>query len=167
MTNEPDDRKITPLGLHLKARQRLEALFERHERGELSHEGFRARVQTLASEFGHAPVLDALIQRLESSPDGGRGICMTAMTALSGHKVVEYLRNQLAEQKGLSIESKTALLAALREMGESIGPEEFGQYLTPADATRGNLKALEGLFRSSFRQSMRDVRQARDAVEAE
>ncbi|MBM4079381.1 MAG: hypothetical protein FJ278_06750 [Planctomycetes bacterium] len=89
------------------------------------------------------------------------------MTALSGHKVVEYLRNQLAEQKGLSIESKTALLAALREMGESIGPQEFGQYLTPADATPGNVKALEGLFRSSFRQSMRDVRQARDAVEAE
>src|SRR5712691_10332206 len=109
--------KIDP---RLLARPRLDALFDRLARGELDADGLHAPVQALIAEAGPHPVLDALVKRMEGTPEAEREALMLLAERLRSPTVIAYLWQQVKKPGALSMEAKTTTLVMLKQMGEDV-----------------------------------------------
>ncbi|HEY4720313.1 MAG TPA: hypothetical protein VII92_00585, partial [Anaerolineae bacterium] len=156
--------KIDPRVL---ARPRLDALFDRHARGELDMDGLQAGVQSLIGESGSQAVIDALIKRLENTPEAERETLMTLIPRLRNRMVLDTLWQQVKKPGALSFEAKTTALVILKEMGEDVDLSDPGRYFSTRDLKPADLKSAQNLFRMGLRGMARDLREARDSAEVE
>lgn len=156
--------KIDP---RLLARPRLDALFDRHARGELDAVGLHAGVRALIAEVGAHPVLDALVKRMEGTSEAERESLMLLVERLRNPEVVAYLWQKVKKQGALSMEAKTTTLVILKHMGEDVDIADPGRYFSPRDFRPSDIRSAENLFRLGLRDMARHLREARDPVEVE
>ncbi|MCL5998118.1 MAG: hypothetical protein M1546_19010 [Chloroflexi bacterium] len=148
-------------------RPRLDALFVRHERAELDDDGLYAGVQSLIAELGERPVLDALVKRMEDTPEVERGVLMMIVARLKSSPVIEYLWRQVKTPRALSLEAKLTALAVLKGMGEDVDLSDPTRYFSPRELKPSNIASAEKLFRMGWRALARPLRELRDAAEVE
>ncbi len=110
------------------ARPRLDALFERHERGEFDVARLWTEVQTLMAEVSHRRALDALLKRLETVPASEQDALLSGLEALHAPGVITYLWQQ-AKHSGVSAPARVVSLRLLRALGEEAEPDHPEQYL--------------------------------------
>ncbi len=156
--------KIDP---RLLARPRLDALFNRQARGELDADGLHAGVQALIAEAGPDPVLNALVKRMEGTPEAEREALMLLVERLRSPAVIAYLWQQVKKPGALSMEAKTTTLVILKQMGEDVDIADPGRYFSPRDFKPSDVRSAEELLRSGLRGIARHLRGARDPVEVE
>ncbi len=156
--------KIDPRVL---TRPRLDALFERHARGELDLDGLEAGVRALMAEAGHGPVLEALVKRMEGTPEQERETLMALVERLRSREVIDYLWQQVKKPGALSLDAKMTALVVLKQMGEDVDIADPGRYFSPRDIRPGDVRTAENMLRLGLRGLARAVREARDVVEVE
>ena len=89
MGEKAKKHKRPKIARRVLARPRLNALFDRHARGELDDDGLQAGLQALMAEVGHGPLLDALVKRMEGTPEAERETLMAILPRLRSPEVVE------------------------------------------------------------------------------
>ena len=160
-------RKSPKIDPRLLARPRLDTLFDRHARGELDADGLHTGVQTLIAEAGLDPVLDALVKRMEGTPEAEREPLMLLVERLRSSALIAYLWQQVKKPGALSMEAKTTMLVILKQMGEDVDIADPGLYFSPRDFKPSDVRSAEELVRSGLRGIARHLRGARDPVEVE
>ena len=156
--------KIDP---RVMTRPRLDALFERQARGELDLDGLEAGVRALITEVGQPAALDALVKRMEGTPEGERETLMSLLPRLKSREVIDYLWQQVKKRGALSLDAKMTALVILTEMGEEVDLSDPSRYFSPRDIKPGDIKAAEDLFRTGMRGLARSLRESRDPAEVE
>ena len=156
--------KIDP---RVMTRPRLDALFERQARGELDLDGLEVGVRELMTEVGQPAALDALVKRMEGTPEGERETLMTLLPRLKSREVIDYLWQQVKKRGRLSLDAKMTALVILKEMGEEVDLRDPSLYFSPRDIKPGDIKAAEGMFRTGMRGLARSLRESRDPAEVE
>jgi hypothetical protein len=156
--------KIDP---RVMTRPRLDALFERQAQGELDLDGLEVGVRALMTEVGQPAVLEALVKRMEGTPEGERETLMTLLPRLKSREVIDYLWQQVKKRGRLSLDAKMTALVILKEMGEEVDLRDPGLYFSPRDIKPGDIKAAEGMFRTGMRGLARSLRESRDPAEVE
>ena len=156
--------KIDP---RVMTRPRLDALFEQQARGELDLDGLEAGVRALIAEVGQPAALDALVKRMEGTPEGERETLMSLLPRLKSREVINTLWQQVKKRGALSLDAKMTALVILREMGEEVDLRDPGRYFSPRDIKSGDIKAAEELFRTGMRGLARSLRESRDPAEVE
>src|SRR4030067_361313 len=149
------ERRVLP-------RPRLDALCERQARGELDLDGLEAGVRALMTEVGQPAALDALVKRMEGTPEGERETLMSLLPRLKSREVIDYLWQQVKKRAALSLDAKMTVLVILREMGEDVDLRDPGRYFSPRDIKPGDIKAAEDLFRTGMRGLARYLRESRE-----
>lgn len=160
-------QKPPKIDLRLLTRSRLNALFDRHARGEVDMEGLETGVQALMVEVGHRPVLDALIKRMENAPDAERETLMELIPRLRSREVIEYLWQQVKKPGALALDVKMTGLTLLKEMGEDVDLTDPGRYFSPREIKPSDMKSIHNLLRLGLRGLARSLREARDPAEVE
>jgi len=148
-------------------RPRLDTLFERQARGELDLDGLEAGVHALMTEVGQPATLEALVKRMEGTPEGERETLMSLLLRLKSREVIDYLWQQVKKHGRLSLDAKMTALVILKEMGEEVDLRDPGLYFSPRDIKPGDIKAAEGMFRTGMRGLARSLRESRDPAEVE
>jgi hypothetical protein len=156
--------KVDP---RLLVRPRLDALFDRYAGGAPDLDGLQAGVEALMAEVGHRPVMDALVKRMEGTPEAERETLMLLVERLRRPEVVDYLWHQVQKHGALSLEAKTTALVILKGMGEDVDLSDPGRYFSERDFKPSDVRSAEELFRSGLRGMARHLRGARDPVEVE
>ena len=156
--------KIDP---RVMTRPRLDALFERQAQGELDLDGLEAGVRALMTEVGQPSALDALVKRMEGTPEGERETLMSLLPRLKSREVIDYLWGQVKKRGRLSLDAKMTVLVILKEMGEEVDLRDPSLYFSPRDIKPGDIKAAEDLFRTGMRGLARSLRASRDPAEVE
>jgi len=149
------------------ARPRLDALCDRHARGELDDDGLQAGLQALMAEVGHGPLLDALIKRMEGTPEAERETLMAILPRLRSPEVIDYLWRLVKKSGALSAEAKLTTLVILKQMGEDVNTTDPGRYFSPRDIRSGGIKSAQDMFRLGLRGLARSLRESRDPAEVE
>lgn len=162
--NKPKVSKVDPRVL---TRPRLDALFERHARGELDDAGLQAAIQTLIAEVGIPSVLNALVSRMEGTPETGRETLMTLVERLKSRAAIDYLWQQVKKPRALSLDAKTTVLVILKGMGEDVDLTDPGRYFSSRDFKPSDLNSAQDLFRAGVRGLARHLRDSRDPAEVE
>lgn len=160
-------QKPPKIDLRLLTRSRLNALFDRHARGEVDMGGLETGVQALMVEVGHRPVLDALIKRMENAPDVERETLMELIPRLRSREVIEYLWQQVKKPGALALDVKMTGLTLLKEMGEDVDLTDPGRYFSPREIKPSDMKSIHDLLRLGLRGLARSLREARDPAEVE
>jgi hypothetical protein len=160
-------RKRPKIDRRVLARPRLEALFDRHARGELDDDGLQAGLQALMAEVGHRSLLDALVKRMEGTPEAERDTLMTILPRLRSPEVINYLWRLVKKPRALSVEAKLTTLVILKGMGEDVDVTDPGLYFSPHDIRPGDLKSAQDMFRLGMRGLARSLRESRDPAEVE
>ncbi len=156
--------KIDP---RVMTRSRLDTLFERQARGELDLDGLEVGVRALMTEVGQPAALDALVKRMEGTPEGERETLMSLLPRLKSREVIDYLWQQVKKRGRLSLDAKMTVLVILKEMGEEVDLRDPSLYFSPRDIRPGDIKAAEDLFRTGMRGLARSLRESRDPAEVE
>ncbi len=156
--------KIDP---RVMTRPRLDALFERQARGELDLDGLEAGVRALMTEAGQPATLEALVKRMEGTPEGERETLMSLLPRLKSREVIDYLWQQVKKRGRLSLDAKMTALVILKEVGEEVDLRDPSRYFSPRDIKPGDIKAAEGMFRTGMRGLARSLRESRDPAEVE
>ncbi len=162
--NKHKTPKVDPRVL---ARPRLDALFERHTRGELDDAGLVAAVQSLIAEADLPSVLGALVTRMHDTPEAERDVLMTLVGRLKNHEVIDYLWQQVKKPRTLTLDAKMTVLVILKGMGEEVDTSDPGRYFSPRDLKPSDLKSAEDLFHAGVRGLARHLRDSRDPAEVE
>jgi len=149
------------------ARPRLDALFDRHARSELDDDGLQAGLQALMAEVGHRPLLDALVKRMEGTPEAERDTLMTILPRLRSPEVIDYLWQLVKKPRALSVEAKLTTLVILKGMGEDIDITDPSRYFSLHDIRPGDIKSAQDMFRLGLRGLARSLRESRDPAEVE
>jgi hypothetical protein len=151
----------------LLVRPRLDALFDRQAGGALNLDGLQAGAEALMAEVGHRPVMDALVKRMEGTPEAERETLMLLVERLRRPEVIEYLWQQVKKPGALSVEAKTTALVILKGMGEDVDLSDPGRYFSPRDFKPGDIRSVEEMARMGLRGLARHLRGARDPAEIE
>jgi hypothetical protein len=167
MSKKAKKRKRPRIDRRVLVRPRLNALFDRHARGELDDDGLQAGLQALMAEVGHGPLLDALVKRMEGTPEAERETLMAILPRLRSPEVIDYLWQLVKKPRALSVEAKLTTLVVLKEMGEDVDVNDPGLYVSPQDIRPGDIKSAQGLLRQGLRGLARSLRQSRDPAEVE
>ena len=167
MSKKAKKRKTPKIGRRVLAGPRLNELFDRHARGELDDDGLQAGLQALMAEVGHRPLLDALVKRMEGTPEAERDTLMTILPRLRSPEVVDYLWQLVKKPRALTIEAKLTTLVILKGMGEDVDVTDPGLYFSPHDIRPGDIKSAQDMFHLGLRGLARYLRQSRDPAEVE
>ncbi len=167
MGKKAKKRKRRKIDRRVLTSPRLNALFDRHARGELDDDGLQAGLQALMAEVGHGPVLDALVKRMEGTPEAERDTLMTILPRLRSPEVIDYLWGLVKKPRSLSVEAKLTTLVILKGMGEDVDIKDPGLYFSPQDIRPSDLKSAQDMFRLGLRGLARYLRQSRDPAEVE
>jgi len=73
------------------ARPHLDALFEQQAERKIDLDELEAGVPSLMSEVGQPVVLDALVKRLEGTPEDEREMLMSLLPHLKSREMVDHL----------------------------------------------------------------------------
>ncbi len=161
-------KKHTPqVDPRVLTRPRLDALFERLARGELDDDGLLAGTQALMAEVGHRPLLDALVKRMEGTPEAERETILSLVPRLKSREVIDYLWQQVKKPHALSLDAKATALIVLKQMGEDVDLKDPARYFSARDIKPGDIKSVEDLMRTGVRGLARSLREARDPAEVE
>ncbi len=163
-SKKPQPPKIDPRVL---TRPRLDALFDRHARAELDDDGLQAGIQALMAEVGHGPVLDALVKRMEGTPEADRETLMMILPRLRKPEVIDYLWQLVKKPRAMSVDAKVTTLVILKQMGEDVDMIDPGRYFSPRDIKPTDIKSAQDLFRMGVRGLARHLRDSRDPAEVE
>jgi hypothetical protein len=167
MSKKAKKRKRPNIARRVLASPRLNALFDRHARGELDDDGLQAGLQALMTEVGHRPLLDALVKRMEGTPEAERDTLMAILPRLRSPEVTDYLWQLVKKPRALSVEAKLTTLVILKGMGEDVDINDPGLYVSPQDIRPGDIKSAQGLLRQGLRGLARSLRKSRDPAEVE
>jgi len=157
-------RKIDP---RVMARPRLDALFERQARGEIDLDGLEASVRALMTGVVQSTMLDALVKRMEETPEGERETLMSLLTRLKNREVIDYLWQQVKKRGGFSVGAKMTMLVILKEMGEEVDIKDPGLYFSPREIKPRDMHTAQDLFRIGMRGLARELRESQDPAEVE
>ena len=149
------------------ARPRLDALFEQQAGGEIDLDGLEAGVRALMAEVGQSVVLDALVKRMEGTPEDERETLMVLLPRLKSQEMIDHLWQHVKKPGGFSVDAKMTVLVILQEMGEEVDINNPGRYFSPAEVKPRDIQTAQGLFRTSMRGLARDLREAGDPAEVE
>lgn len=152
--------KIAP---RLLARPRLDALFDQ----KMDLDGLEAGVRALMAEAGQPAVLDALIKRLDETPADEREPLMLLLPRLKSPEMIAYLWQHVKKPGGFSVDFKMMVLITLKQMGEEVDIETPGLYFSPREINPGNIRAVQGVFRTGMLGIARELRQSNDPAEVE
>jgi len=133
MSKKAKKRKTPRIDRRVLAGPRLNELFDRHARGELDDDGLQAGLQALMAEVGHRPLLDALVKRMEGTPEAERDTLMTILPRLRTPEVIDYLWQLVKKPRALTIEAKLTTLVILKGIGEDVDVKDPGLYFSPHD----------------------------------
>jgi hypothetical protein len=164
MTKKNKTSRIDP---RLLVRPRLDALFDRHASGALNLDGLQGGAEALMAEVGHRRVMDALVKRMEGTPEAERETLMLLVERLRRPEVIEYLWQQVRKPGALSVEAKTTTLVILKGMGEDVDISDPGRYFSARDFRPSDIRSVEEMARMGLRGLARHLRGARDPVEIE
>lgn len=167
MSKKAKKRRTPRIDRRVLASSRLNALFDRHARGELDDDGLQAGLQALMAEAGHRPLLDALVKRMEGTPEAERDTLMTILPRLRSPEVIDYLWQLVKKPRALSVEAKLTTLVILKGMGEDVDIKDPGLYFSPHDIRPRDLKSAQDMFRLGMRGLARSLRESRDPAEVE
>jgi hypothetical protein len=167
MSKKAKKRKTPRIDRRVLAGPRLNALFDHHARGELDDDGLQAGLQALMAEVGHRPLLDALVKRMEGTPEAERDTLMTILPRLRTPEVIDYLWQLVKKPRALSVEAKLTTLVILKGMGEDVDVTDPGLYFSPHDMRAGDIKSAQDMFRLGLRGLARSLRESRDPAEVE
>ena len=167
MGKKAKKRKRPKIARRVLARPRLNALFDRHARGELDDDGLQAGLQALMAEVGHGPLLDALVKRMEGTPEAERETLMVILPRLRSPEVINYLWQLVKKPRALSVEARLTTLVILKGMGEDVDVKDPGLYFSPHDIRPSDLKSAQDMFRLGLRGLARSLRESRDPAEVE
>jgi hypothetical protein len=167
MSKKAKKRKTPRIDRRVLAGPRLNELFDRHARGELDDDGLQAGLQALMAEVGHRPLLDALVKRMEGTPEAERDTLMTILPRLRTPEVIDYLWQLVKKPRALTIEAKLTTLVILKGMGEDVDVKDPGLYFSPHDIRAGDIKSAQDMFRLGLRGLARYLRESRDPAEVE
>src|SRR5574341_97338 len=159
--------KIPRIDPRLLVRPRLDALFDRHASGAWNLAELQAGVEALMTEVSHRPVMDALVKRMEGTPEAERETLMLLVERLRRPEVVDYLWQQVKRPGALSVEAKTTALVILKGMGEDVDISDPGRYFSARDFRPSDIHSVEEMARMGLRGLARHLRGARDPVEVE
>ncbi len=162
--NKHKTPKVDP---RVMARPRLDALFERHARGELDDAGLQSDVQALIAETDLPSVFDALVMRMHGTPETERETLMTLVERLKSREAIDYLWQQVRKPRALTLDAKMTILIILKGMGEDVDISDPGRYFSARDLKPSDLKSAEDLFRAGVRGLARHLRDSRDPAEVE
>ncbi len=162
--NKHNTPKVDPRVL---ARPRLDALFERHARGELDDAGLQSAVQALIAEADLPSVFGALVMRMHGTPETERETLMTLVERLKSREAIDYLWQQVNKPRALTLDAKMTVLIILKGMGEDVDISDPGRYFSARDLKLSDLKSAEDLFRAGVRGLARHLRDSRDPAEVE
>lgn len=151
----------------LLVRPRLDTLFDRQASGTPDLDGLQAGVEALIAEVGHRPVMDALVKRMEGTPEAERETLMLLVERLRRPEVIDYLWHQVRKPGALSLEAKTTALVILKGLGEDVDISDPGRYFSQRDFKPGDIRSMEALFRTGLRGLARQLRGGRNPVEVE
>ncbi len=165
--SKKDKHKTPKVDPRVMARPRLDALFERHARGELDVAGLHAAVQSLIAETDLPSVFGALVMRMHGTPEAERDTLMTLVERLKSREAIDYLWQQVKKPRALSWDAKTTVLAILKGVGEEVDLSDPSRYFSARDLKPSDLKSIEDLFRAGVRGLARHLRDSRDPAEAE
>jgi len=167
MSKKAKKRKTPRIDRRVLASPRLNALFDRHARGELDDDGLQAGLQALMAEVGHGPLLDALVKRMEGTPEAERDTLMTILPRLRSPEVIDSLWQLVKKPRALTIEAKLTTLVILKGMGEEVDIKDPGLYFSPRDIRPGDIKSAQDMFGLGLRGLARSLRESRDPAEVE
>ena len=167
MGEKAKKHKRPKIARRVLARPRLNALFDRHARGELDDDGLQAGLQALMAEVGHGPLLDALVKRMEGTPEAERETLMVILPRLRSPEVINYLWQLVKKPRALSVEARLTTLVILKGMGEDVDVKDPGLYFSPHDIRPSDLKSAQDMFRLGLRGLARSLRESRDPAEVE
>lgn len=167
MGKKAKKRKRRKIDRRVLASPRLNALFDRHARGELGDDELQAGLQALMAEVGHGPLLDALVKRMEGTPEAERETLMTILPRLRSPEVIDYLWQLVKKPRALSVEAKLTTLIILKGMGEDVDVTDPGLYFSPHDIRPDDIKSAQDMFRLGLRGLARYLRESRDPAEVE
>lgn len=167
MSKKAKKRKTPRIDQRVLAGPRLNALFDRHAHGELDDDGLQAGLQALMAEVGHRPLLDALVKRMEGTPEAERDTLMTILPRLRTPEVIDYLWQLVKKPRALTIEAKLTTLVILKGMGEDVDVTDPGLYVSPQDIRPGDIKSAQDMFGLGLRGLARSLRESRDPAEVE
>ena len=135
--------------------------------GEDDLSALETNVRGLIVQLGEGPVFDALVKRLEGTPEERRDTLMQLVPRLKSRSVIDYLWLRVKHRGGLSLDAKMTTLVVLKAMGEEVDLSDPGAYFSPREIKAADLKTAEDLLRTGMRGLARGVRAARDAAEVE
>jgi hypothetical protein len=167
MSKKAKKRKTPRIDRRVLAGPRLNELFDRHACGELDDDGLQAGLQALMAEVGHRPLLDALVKRMEGTPETERNTLMTILPRLRSPEVIDYLWQLVKKPRALSVEAKLTTLVILKGMGEDVDVTDPDLYFSPHDIRPGDIKSAQDMFRLGMRGLARHLRESRDPAEVE
>lgn len=147
-------------------RPRLDAIFAQYKRGEIEVDELIARVLDLMAQAGRAPVIDALVKRIQSADSDEQVMLMAVLSDLGDEQAVDCLWG-LLEQPQMSVSVKSAVLTILQQLGEDVGPDDLGDYISLKDVRAGDATQLEELGRASVQVMARTVSRAESVDEVE
>ena len=165
--SKKDKHKIPKIDPRVMARPRLDALFERHARGELDKVGLLTAVQSLIAEADLPSVFGALVMRMHGTPETERETLMTLVEKLKSRDAIDYLWQQVRKPHVLTLDAKMTVLIILKGMGEDVDIADPGRYFSARDFKPSDLKSAEDLFRAGVRGLARHLRDSRDPAEVE
>jgi hypothetical protein len=119
------------------------------------------------AEVGHRPLLDALVKRMEGTPEAERDTLMTILPRLRSPEVIDYLWQLVKKPRALSVEAKLTTLVILKGMGEDVDVTDPGLYVSPQDIRPGDIKSAQDMFGLGLRGLARSLRESRDPAEVE
>ena len=165
--NKKNKHKTPKADPRVMARPRLDALFERHARGELADAGLHTAVQSLIAEADLPSVFGALVMRMHGTPEDERETLMSLVDRLKSREAIDYLWQQVLKPRALTLDAKMTVLIILKGMGEDVDIADPGRYFSARDLKPSDLKSAEDLFRAGVRGLARHLRDSRDPTEVE
>jgi len=111
------EQKIDP---RITLRSRLDVLFGQ----DLEIEGLAVKFRGLISEVGAPLAIDALIKHLEGTPKIKPEKLFGMLQLVRSQEIVDYLSQQIRNNKSLSGSTKSVMTVFLRAMGETVEVQE-------------------------------------------
>lgn len=161
---KPKAPKIDP---RVMARSRLDALFEQQSVGKIDLDQLEAGVRSLMVELSQPLVLDALLKRIESKPEGERNTPLALLPRLKSPEVIDHLWQVVNKPGGFSGGAKMIALIILKAMDEEVDIKNPGAYFSADEFKPGDIHTAQGLFQLGMSGLARGLRQASDPTEVE
>jgi hypothetical protein len=112
-------------------------------------------------------VLDALVKRLEGTPEGERETLMLLLQRLKNKEGIGYLWQQVKKRSGFSVGAKMTMLVILNAMGEDVDINDPGLYFSPGNVKLKDITTAQNFLQMGMHGLARELREVKDPAEIE